>query len=232
MYLSDTRPTIRFSLKYNMERKAIIRILIVAAVILFSAATAQQSELNAQRDFIYAVSIQSTINQEHICDGVILYDQWILTSAKCVRNHRAADLNIFYGSNNLKGSGKRVGIKTIVSNTMFDEKRFKDDAALLRTTTKIDFIANVSGPVTLPAKDVPINATLTVVGWKLIMNVSESNQFCPFSKSNNSTDQCICVCLWAFYILAYILGERHRCITISNNDSNFGSSMQTTQSIT
>lgn len=154
-----------------MERKAIIRILIVAAVILFSTACAQ-SELNTQRDFIFAVSIQTTINQTHKCNGVILYDQWILTSAKCVRNHRASDLNIFYGSNDLKGNGKRVGVKTILINTMFDEKRFKDDAALLRTTTKIDFIANVSGPVTLPAEDVPINGTLTVIGWKLMMSVS------------------------------------------------------------
>lgn len=160
-----------------MERKAIIRILIIVAVILFST-TSAQSELNAQRDFIYVVSIQSAINQEHICNGVILYDQWILTSAKCVRNHRAADLNIFYGSNNLKGNGNRVRVKTIVINTMFDEKRFKDDAALLRTTTKIDFIANVSGPVTLPAEDVHINATVTAIGWKLMMNVSKSNQFC------------------------------------------------------
>lgn len=184
MYLSDTQQSIRFSLKYNMEQKAIIRILIVAAIILHSA-TSAQNELNVQRDFIYAVSIQSTKNQEHICNGVILYDQWILTSVKCVRNHRAADLNIFYGSNDLKGNGKRVGVKTILINTMFDKTRFKDDAALLRTTTKIDFITNVSGPVILPAKDVPINATLTVVGWKLMMNVSESNQFCPFYKRNN-----------------------------------------------
>lgn len=181
LYLSDTRQSIRFNFKYNMERKAIIRILIVAAVILFST-TSAQSELNAQRDFIYVVSIQSTINHEHICNGVILYDQWILTSAKCVQNYRAADLNIFYGSDDLKEGGKRVGIKTIVIPTHFDENRFKDDAALLRTATKIDFIANVSGPATLPAKDVPIDATVTVIGWKLMMNVSESNRFCPFSR--------------------------------------------------
>lgn len=205
-----------------MERKSIIIIiLIVAAVILFSA-TSAHSELNSQRNFISAVSIQSAINQEHICNGVILNDLWILTTAKCVRNHRAADLKIFYGSNVLNGSGKCVGVKRIFINTMFDEKRFKDDAALLRTTTKIDFIANVSGPVTLPARDVPINASLSVVGWKLLMNVSvASNRFCP-SLPKETIE----------LIHPYFLGERHRYITISNNNSNFRPSMQTTQSIT
>lgn len=98
----------------------------MTAIISFSA-TSAQSELSAQRDFIYAVSIQSTINQEHICNGVILYDQWNLTSYKmCTKSSSAADMNIFYGSNYLKRSEKSVGVKTIVITTMSDEKRFKD----------------------------------------------------------------------------------------------------------
>lgn len=142
-----------------MERSTLIRYFIVT--ILLPIISGQE----------YVVSIQNSKTQTHRCNGVILHERWILTAAKCIKNLQLNEIDIFYGSKLLNKDGTRVGIEIIEINPGFNETRLKDDVALLFTTAKINFIANVTGPVILPAIDVPINRTLIVRGWKLT-NVS------------------------------------------------------------
>lgn len=146
------------------------RLLLIVSI--FRLITSGDSELNIQtRNSISVVSIQNATIQKHFCNGVILFERWILTSAKCVQNRRPDELNIFYGSKHLKQHGTYVGVKQIISNPTFNESRWRDDIALIFTTDKINFVVNVTGPAVLPAKDVPINQNLVVSGWRL-MNVS------------------------------------------------------------
>lgn len=116
-------------------------------------------------EFIYQLSLQNSKTNKHFCAGVIINDDFVLTSAQCVSDLQPNDLTIFYGSRRLSDTGYRTNVKAIFIHPNFTPKTKKQDAALLATTSKIQFIKNVSGPVTLPQLDNFVNRTLIVSGW-------------------------------------------------------------------
>lgn len=131
---------------------------------------------SSNRKFIYQVSIQNSSNN-HICNGVIMHSNWILTVAQCVLNRNAGELKVFYGSNRLNHNGSYVNVKQIHIHPAFDKTIIRSDVALLETTSDIPFIANVSGSINLPEHDVPINQQLTNSGWNVDATVSKYEIF-------------------------------------------------------
>ncbi|XP_055309728.1 mite allergen Der p 3-like isoform X2 [Sitodiplosis mosellana] len=112
---------------------------------------------------IYQASVQNS-SKSHICNGIILHRNWILTAAQCVSNQNASKLKVFYGSNRLNHNGSYVDVKQINIHPGFNRTIIRSDIALL-LVSDITFIANVSGAINLPEHDVPINQQLTASGW-------------------------------------------------------------------
>lgn len=113
--------------------------------------------------FIYLASLQNSTNH-HICNAMILTENWVLTLAQCVSNYNANELKVFYGSDQLNSGGWYVGVKEIHMHPSFNRNIIKGDLALLYTDS-INFIANVSGSIKLPEENVPLNQVLTISGW-------------------------------------------------------------------
>lgn len=129
-------------------------------------------ELRSSRGrFLFHASVQNSSNH-HICNGVILDKNFILTSAQCVSNHSVSELKVFYGSDRLEGDdGLFIDVKEINIHPDFNQTTIKSDIALLFTRTNINFTGNLSRPINLPQHNVPVNEVLTGCGWKL--HVSE-----------------------------------------------------------
>lgn len=117
------------------------------------------------KSVIYQTSVQDTANR-HICNGVVVAKNWILTLAQCVTNYNANELKVFYGSNRLNEDGMYVNVEEIHINPGFNKTIIKSDMALLLTANNMEIIANVSGPINLPRQDVPVNQIFTSSGWK------------------------------------------------------------------
>ena len=132
--------------------------------------TPQSSSSNVK--FIYQVSLQNSSNS-HICNGVILHSNWILTVAQCVLNRNAGELKVFYGSNRLNHNGSYVDVSQIHIHPAFNQTIIRSDVALLQTASDIAFIANVSGSINLPEHDVPVNQQLTNSGWDVNASVNK-----------------------------------------------------------
>lgn len=149
---------------------------ITAILLLFTVVTASSfAELtvtnteSSYRDIIYQASIRNALNQ-HICNGVIVTENFILTLAQCVAHYKSNELNVFYGSNHLNNDGMYVNVKEVYINPGFNKTIIKNDLALLFTNHNMDFIANVSGSINLPKHDVPVHQSFTASGWKLTVS--------------------------------------------------------------
>lgn len=150
--------------------------IIVAIGNLNSENVPQPQSSSSHVKFIYQVSIQNSSNS-HICNGVILHSNWILTVAQCVLNRNAGELKVFYGSNRLNHNGSYVDVRQIHIHPAFNQTIIRSDIALLQTVSDIAFIGNVSGSMNLPEHDVPVNQQLTASGWNVDASVSKYQIF-------------------------------------------------------
>lgn len=111
----------------------------------------------------YHVSIQNASSRTHRCNGVIYKDNYVLTSAKCIRTATSRDLYVFYGSNTLDAAGSTVNVNRIFVHPSFNESLHWYDLAIL----EIRGAFNTPG-VSLPGRDVPLNESLVHSGWKIV----------------------------------------------------------------
>lgn len=166
-----------FSRNCVMDRTTVFLLFLTA--VIANCSDVSQSEpprIDAPDSYIYQASIQNSSNR-HICNGVIVNKNWILTLAQCVTNYNASDLKVFYGSKRLIIDGEYVDVKQIYIHPAFNQSIIKSDIALILTTHDINFTANVSGPINLPKYDVQMNELLTSSGWEIRVSKYEFMQF-------------------------------------------------------
>ncbi|ROL47522.1 Granzyme K [Anabarilius grahami] len=110
----------------------------------------------------WMVSIQK--DQIHVCGGILIQDQWVLTAAHCKQNP-IASVTVLIGSLSLskmsKGS-QRVGILSYERPKTFNEKTKQDDIMLIKLNKKVK-----AKPKKIPKKelDVPPGTKCVVTGW-------------------------------------------------------------------
>ncbi|KAE8419618.1 trypsin-like cysteine/serine peptidase domain-containing protein [Aspergillus pseudocaelatus] len=118
----------------------------------------------AAGEFPYQVSVQTS---SHKCGGSIIDKDHILTAAHCVDGLSANRLRIRAGSNQHSSGGKLVKVAKVTQHSEFDAKTIKNDIAVLKLASSLDFGSTISA-VELPssADDMPqVGTRCSVTGW-------------------------------------------------------------------
>ena len=127
------------------------------------------------------------IDKSHHCGCAIISTQWIVTAQDCVRlydksfsfsyfsrcithiNHilnrfEPKDLEVYAGSNDLKGNGTYYKLEEIIIHEKYDEPKFAYDIAVIRVQGSIALNDKVQ-PIELSPEEVPDGAITQLTGW-------------------------------------------------------------------
>lgn len=119
----------------------------------------------------YQVSLRHSVRSAHVCSGVILSPDWILTTARCVYSFHGSGITAAYGSQSQSYINEIFGqtytsndIDMVVIHPKFNKKTFQNDVAMLLTKSKIQFQPNVVSSILLPSKPVREGDSVSVYG--------------------------------------------------------------------
>ncbi|KAE8408276.1 trypsin-like cysteine/serine peptidase domain-containing protein [Aspergillus pseudonomiae] len=118
----------------------------------------------ADGEFPYQVSVQTSY---HMCGGSIIDKDHILTAAHCVDGLSPNRLRIRAGSTQHASGGKLVKVAKVTQHSGFDAKTIKNDIAVLKLASSLDFGSTISA-VELPssADDTPqVGTKCSITGW-------------------------------------------------------------------
>lgn len=115
--------------------------------------------------FAYQVSLRHVPHNTHFCSGVIVNNDWILTTARCVVGLHKTDVHIWYGSRRLSGPAKVTKVSQIIFHPAYHSKYMENDMALMKTESKIEFDGKLVGPVVMPGHFTKGIESFIVSGW-------------------------------------------------------------------
>lgn len=102
----------------------------------------------ASQGVFYHVSIRHSFQNTHFCSGAIITPKFILTTARCVHNHKYAanDLNVIYGYR-YKKKDKIAYLSThidkIIIHCEFNADNLENDIAMLLTSSKMKMFPGI-----------------------------------------------------------------------------------------
>ncbi|XP_058835667.1 chymotrypsin-1-like [Topomyia yanbarensis] len=106
----------------------------------------------------YMVSIQ---NPTHICGGVLVGSNWVLTTASCVQGE--SNLKVMVGSHRLLSNAERVGVSSTILHSQYNPTSGINNVALLKLVKSV-----VSSQVsTISLNDAAVTSGIPTVfyGW-------------------------------------------------------------------
>lgn len=108
----------------------------------------------------YVVSIQYPT---HVCGGVLVKNNWVLTTASCVNDKEAGNIKVLAGSHRLLTNMERVGVSEKKVHASYNPTSGINNVALLKLAKDVTSARVV--PVTL--NDVAVTTGLSTVfyGW-------------------------------------------------------------------
>lgn len=115
----------------------------------------------------YQVSLRHSMHNTHICSGVIIAPDWILTSARCVGSFDGSDLLAVYGARRLTGPYHVKEIDMVLVHPKYNTNNFENDIAMLLTKSKIDYKINIIDEISLATEPTVDGESVTVSGWGL-----------------------------------------------------------------
>lgn len=145
----------------------ILFLVVLVAPNLSKLISKKTIELAPGSEFLFAASI-SLQSDRHACTGVILKKRWIITSALCIseQNSNEHELKVYYGSHNrTHGQRKTAAIEKIVYHPEFNQRMLRNNVALMKIKSDIDFIPTVVDAAILPTKETSENDQASVIGW-------------------------------------------------------------------
>lgn len=112
----------------------------------------------------YQVSIQSIFGS-HLCGGVIIDEQWILTAAHCVEDYPLDVLRVIAGTNNWHQPGVVREMVTAIPHCMNDRPIFyHNDIAVARLKEPLIF-DNLTNKIELSHEVLKKGDIVTLTGW-------------------------------------------------------------------
>ncbi|KAJ8338775.1 hypothetical protein SKAU_G00355610 [Synaphobranchus kaupii] len=115
----------------------------------------------------WMVSIQG--KGKHICGGVLIKDQWVLTAAHCERAFgQCTAVEAVLGAHSLgKDTNIRLGVEACIKSRTFNENSKADDIMLIKLKTKVKAKRKMIKAKDLPksGKDVSVGTSCQVTGW-------------------------------------------------------------------
>ncbi|KAM8704775.1 hypothetical protein ACLKA7_009261 [Drosophila subpalustris] len=112
----------------------------------------------------YQVSIQNALGN-HMCGGVIVHDQYILTAASCVAGMSKNNVKTVMSTNDWAGPAWEYYTEEIIIHCKFDQPLYHNDIALIKMTTKVAY-DEVTQNITIAALDDLVEGDkLEMTGW-------------------------------------------------------------------
>lgn len=118
----------------------------------------------------YQVSIQNTFGS-HLCGGVIIDENWILTAAHCMEDYPLEQLLIITGTNNFRQPGAVYRPQFAQVHCMYDQPFYHNDIAVVRVSTSIQF-NNKTQKIELAKETLMPGDVVTLTGWGQV-NINE-----------------------------------------------------------
>lgn len=142
------------------------------AVVFWAVYTVAGSRINGgistgKTNIPYQVTLRYGKNNVHICSGVIVAPDWILTTARCVNSFDGDDLRAIYGTRRLSGTYDAKEIDMVLVHPQHNTTTYENDIAMLLTKSKIEYVTNVVGEVQLATEPVVDGQAVTASTWGL-----------------------------------------------------------------
>ncbi|XP_030376379.1 chymotrypsin-2 [Scaptodrosophila lebanonensis] len=112
----------------------------------------------------YQVSMQN-IYGNHMCGGVIIHDQYVLTAASCVAGLRKANIKVVMSTNEWAGEAYQYMVDDIIPHCNFDKPLYHNDIALIKLSTLVAY-DDVTQNITIASlDDLQDGEKLKLTGW-------------------------------------------------------------------
>uniref|UniRef100_A0A182FLY4 Uncharacterized protein n=2 Tax=Anopheles albimanus TaxID=7167 RepID=A0A182FLY4_ANOAL len=138
----------------------------------------------------YIVSVRSVSGSSHLCAGVLIKTNWVLTTARCTVDRTEADLVVLAGSQRLLTNKKPLAISTIVRHPSYSGTTGAHNLALLKLTAPITASTRL-GTIELNDAVVATGAVTAFYGWGALRygSTSFSNELQTlYQRALSSTD--------------------------------------------
>ncbi|EDV90649.1 chymotrypsin-2 [Drosophila grimshawi] len=112
----------------------------------------------------YQVSLQNNFGN-HMCGGVIVADQYILTAASCVAGINKKNLKTVMSTNDWAGEAWEYYTEEIIPHCKFDQPLYHNDIALIKMTTKVAYDEVTQKIPIAPLDDLVEGDKLKLTGW-------------------------------------------------------------------
>lgn len=116
----------------------------------------------------YIVAIKTTTGSAFVCAGVLVKASWILSTAQCVTDKTAADLNILLGSHRLLTNKKLYTVSKIQVHPSYSVANGVNNVALLQLSEPVTLSTRVT---TIELNDQPITTDMSAIfyGWGTLL---------------------------------------------------------------
>ncbi|XP_053686237.1 chymotrypsin-2-like [Sabethes cyaneus] len=133
----------------------------------------------------YVVSVQ---NPTHICGGVLVANNWVLTTASCVQGR--SNLKVLVGSLRLLTNMERTGVQSVTPHSAYNSVTGVNNVALLRLSQSV--VSNRIIAAQLNSAQVTSGLPTAFYGWGSLNHGSatKSNELQTLYQKTLSTADC------------------------------------------
>ena len=151
-------------------------VVLVHVVHLIAASSGNDTEVAELKQLPFQVSIRSASGENQKCNGALLNNRFILTTAECVSGDKPEWIYVHLGG--IEKGAHRMNIKNIIRHESFDLNSKQNNIALLQTDEEINFPAYGVRPIQMPPlswSDSVDGRELEVSGWISEVNINTQN---------------------------------------------------------